>query len=108
MAARQGLRAGQPLRRADLMKPELVGRNEPVTLIFQAPGISLTVRGTAIEPGTEGDIINVMNTQSKRQVQGVVTGPGQVTVSVGRSRITANLAPTIPQVLAAARSREFK
>jgi flagella basal body P-ring formation protein FlgA len=91
MAARQGLRAGQPLRRADLMKPELVGRNEPVTLYFQAPGISLTVRGTAIEPGTEGDIINVMNTQSKRQVQGVVTGPGQVTVSVGRPRIAANL-----------------
>lgn len=92
MAARQPLRPGASLRRADLMKPELVARNEPVTLIFRAPGISLTVRGTALDPGTEGDVINVMNTQSKRQVQGVVTGPGQVTVSAGRPRLTASLA----------------
>ena len=94
MAARQALRGGQILRRADLMKPELVQRNEPVTLVFQAPGISLTVRGTALEPGTEGDVINVVNTQSKRQIQGVVSGPGQVTVSSGRPRITASLAPS--------------
>jgi len=94
MAARQPLRAGQNLRRGDLMKPELVGRNEPVTLIFQAPGISLTVRGTAMEPGTEGDVINIVNTQSKRQIQGVVTGPGQVTVSSMKSRVTASLAGT--------------
>jgi flagella basal body P-ring formation protein FlgA len=91
MAARQPIRAGQSLRRTDLMKPELVARNEPVTLIFQAPGISLTVRGTATEPGTEGDVINVINTHSKRQIQGVVSGPGQVTVSTGRPRITASL-----------------
>jgi flagella basal body P-ring formation protein FlgA len=50
------------------------------------------VRGTATEPGTEGDVINVINTHSKRQIQGVVSGPGQVTVSTGRPRITANLA----------------
>ena len=92
MAARQPLRSGQNLRRGDLMKPELVARNEPVTLIFHAPGISLTVRGTATEPGTEGDVINVVNSQTKRQIQGVVTGPGQVTVSSMKPRITASLA----------------
>lgn len=91
MAARQPIRAGQALRRTDLMKPELVARNEPVTLIFQAPGISLTVRGTAMESGAEGDVINVVNTHSKRQIQGVVSGPGQVTVSTGRPRVTASL-----------------
>ncbi|MES1155177.1 MAG: flagellar basal body P-ring formation chaperone FlgA, partial [Pseudorhodoplanes sp.] len=91
MAAGQPLRAGQNLRRADLKKPELVSRGEPVTLFFQSPGISLTVRGTAMEPGTEGDVINVTNTQSKRQIQGVVTGPGQVTVSTMKPRVTASL-----------------
>lgn len=95
LAARQPMRGGQSLRRADLMKPELVSRSEQVTLFFQAPGISLTVRGTAMEPGTEGDVINVVNTQSKRQIQGVVTGPGQVTVSSGiKPRVTASLAPS--------------
>ena len=91
MAVRQPIRGGQILRRADLMKPELVSRNEQITLIFQAPGLSLTVRGTATEAGSEGDVVSVINTQSKRQLQGVVTGPGQVTVSNMNPRITASL-----------------
>ncbi len=36
------------------------------------------MRGKAIEAGAEGDIINVINLQSKRTVQGIVTGPGRV------------------------------
>ena len=49
MAARRALRAGQPLRSADLMKPELVQRNETVTLVYEVPGIVLTMRGKALE-----------------------------------------------------------
>ncbi len=81
LSARQPLRNGQMLRRADLAKPELVQRNEPVMLVFEAPGLSLTLRGTALDSGTEGDLVHVVNPQSKRQVQGIVTGPGRVTVS---------------------------
>lgn len=92
LSVRQPLRAGAPLRRADLAKPDLVLRNEPVMLIFDAPGISLTLRGTAQESGTEGDVINVLNPQSKRSVQGIVTGPGRVTVSSMKPRVTASLA----------------
>jgi len=92
LSVRQPLRAGAPLRRADLAKPDLVQRNEPVMLIFDAPGISLTLRGTAQESGTEGDIINVLNPQSKRSVQGIVSGPGRVTVSGMKPRVTASLA----------------
>jgi flagella basal body P-ring formation protein FlgA len=32
------------LRKADLMKPEIVRQNEPVTLVYEMPGILLTVR----------------------------------------------------------------
>lgn len=81
LAARQALRAGQPLRASDLMKPELVQRNEGVTLIFEAPGITLTMRGKALESGSDGDLVNVVNIQSKRTVQGIVSGPGRVTVA---------------------------
>ena len=42
------------LRAADLMKPELVQRNETVTLTYEMPGIKLSVRGKAIEGGAEG------------------------------------------------------
>jgi flagella basal body P-ring formation protein FlgA len=95
-AARNNLRPGQPLRSADLMKPELVQRNETVTLVYEVPGITLTVRGKAAEGGAEGDVISVLNEQSKRTVQGVIVGPGRVVISTGAPRLAANLAPSAP------------
>ena len=93
-AARNAMQPGRPLRIADLMKPELVQRNETVTLVYKVPGITLTVRGKATEGGAEGDVISVLNEQSKRTVQGVVVGPGRVVVSTGSPRLAANLAPS--------------
>ncbi len=91
LAARNPLSPGRPLRATDLMKPELVQRGETVTLVYEVPGILLTVRGKATDAGAEGDVIGVTNEQSKRTVQGVVTGPGRVTVSTGSPRLAANL-----------------
>jgi flagella basal body P-ring formation protein FlgA len=90
-AARRALRASQVLRAADLMKPEIVQRNDNVTIFFEAPGIMLTVRGKAMDSGAEGDVINVTNVQSKRVVQATIAGPGRVTVSVA-ARTPATLA----------------
>jgi flagella basal body P-ring formation protein FlgA len=81
LAVRRSLRTGHALRHADLMKPELVQRNETVTLIYEVPGILLTIRGKALESGAEGDLISVSNLQSKRTVQGTVIGIGQVLVT---------------------------
>jgi flagella basal body P-ring formation protein FlgA len=81
LAVRRSLRAGHALRHADLMKPELVQRNETVTLVYEVPGILLTIRGKATESGAEGDLISVLNLQSKRTVQGTVVGLGQVRVT---------------------------
>jgi flagellar basal body P-ring formation protein FlgA len=50
----------------------------------------LTIRGKALDAGTMGDVINVMNVQSKRVLQGTVTGPGRVNVSAAPSRLAAN------------------
>ena len=96
LAARNGLPAGRPLRLAELMKPELVQRNETVTLVYAVPGITLTVRGKAMEGGADGDVISVLNEQSKRTVQGVVAGPGRVIISTGSPRLAANLLPAEP------------
>jgi flagella basal body P-ring formation protein FlgA len=80
-AARQALRLGLPIHRTDLVKPEMVKRDDSVNLVYRVPGVMLTSRGKALEAGSEGDIINVLNTQSKRTIQGVVTGPGRVDIS---------------------------
>lgn len=79
-AARRDLRAGLPIRVSELMKPELVGRGDTVTLSFESTGVRLVVRAKAMESGTEGDTIQVLNPQSKRTVQATVEGPGRVVV----------------------------
>jgi len=91
LSARRAMASGQMLRQADLMKPELVQRNEVVTLIFEMPGIMLTSRGKALESGTEGDVISIVNAQSKRTVQGTVTGAGTVTVASRTPQFAANI-----------------
>jgi flagellar basal body P-ring formation protein FlgA len=89
MQMRKQLRAGQAIRVADLGKPDLVQRDDNVTLIYESTGLYLTVRGKAIEAGTEGDVVNVLNLQSKRTVSGVVIGRGQVAISVATPRLPA-------------------
>ncbi len=87
MQPRRSLRAGQALKAADLGKPDRVTRDQSVTLVYETLGLYLTGRGKALENGTEGDVVNVLNLQSKRTVQGVVIGPGQVSVSIATPRI---------------------
>jgi flagellar basal body P-ring formation protein FlgA len=82
MQARKALHSGQALRVTDLAKPDWVQRDQTVTLIYQTGGLFLTMRAKAVDSGSEGDTVSVVNTQSKRTVQGVVSGPGQVTVSI--------------------------
>jgi flagellar basal body P-ring formation protein FlgA len=86
MQARRQLRSGQALKTADLAKPDLVQKDQAVTLIYQSSGLYLTIRGKALEGGTEGDVVNVLNLQSKRTVSGMVTGRGLVSVTVPTSR----------------------
>jgi flagellar basal body P-ring formation protein FlgA len=89
-AARNGLQAGRPIRTVDLTKPDLIQRNDSVTLVYEAPGLVLTIRGKAIEGGAEGDVISVLNEQSKRTVQGTIVAPGRVNISGPSQRFVAN------------------
>ena len=93
LSAKHSLRAGQIIRQADVAKTELIARGESVTMLFQVPGITLTIIGKAVEPGAMGDVISVVNVQSKRTVQATVIGPGRVSVNAPSARLAANTAP---------------
>jgi flagella basal body P-ring formation protein FlgA len=80
-AARRALAPGQMLRAADLQRQEIIARNEVVTVVFEAPGLLLTMRGRAQEAGAQGDIISVQNLQSKKLVQATILAPGRVRVN---------------------------
>ena len=55
----------------------------------------LTLRGQAQDAGALGDTIGVLNVQSKRVVQGVITGPGRVQILGAATRVVEN-APQQP------------
>jgi len=95
MQLRRPMRSGTPIRVADIAKPEFVQRDQNVTVIYQVPGLYLTTRGKALESGTDGDTINVLNLQTKRTLTGTVTGRGQVTIQ-GASQ-SAPIAPAVEQ-----------
>lgn len=94
-AARRPLQAERAFRVGDLMKPEIVERNGNVLIIYEVGGLSLTIRGKAMEAGAEGDIIQVQNLGTRKTMQATVTGQNRVTV-VQRPSITTISAATIP------------
>lgn len=79
--AKRMLVAGSVLRNSDVQREEVVGRGEIVTIVYESRGIAISLRGRANEAGAVGDVISITNPQSKRVLQGTVTGPGRVNVS---------------------------
>ena len=79
-AAVRGLRAGHPVFARDVERPVLVPKDSLVTLILQATHMRLTVRGKALDSGSQGDVIRIVNEQSKQVVEGTVVAAGQVAV----------------------------
>lgn len=87
---RRALAAGMPIRSADIGKPEAIGKNSLVTMVVQAPGLTITTTGRAMESGSIGDVVQVMNLQSKRTIQATVTGMNLVQVITAPSIIASN------------------
>jgi flagella basal body P-ring formation protein FlgA len=87
---RRPLRTGEPIRSSDIGRPEVVSKNGLVTMIAQVPGMVLTTTGRAIDAGGVGDVIQVMNLQSKKKVQATITGPDQVSVLMAPHVIPTN------------------
>jgi flagellar basal body P-ring formation protein FlgA len=77
------LRAGEPVREGETRPPLVVTRNSTVTIVLQTGHMTLTAQGRASEDGAKGDSIRVVNQQSKKTIEAVVTGPDVVTVQLG-------------------------
>lgn len=81
LSARRRLQPGQPLRAADFEPAKLITRNSLVLIIYARPGLQLTTEGRALADGAKGEVIAVLNTQSKRTVQAEVVREGLVRVA---------------------------
>ena len=78
--ARRRLGAGRVLTSRDLGPPKLVRRGQPVRVVYLHGDLRLTALGTARDEGGYGEIVRVVNAESNVQLQGIATGPAEVTV----------------------------
>ncbi|HEX6979216.1 MAG TPA: flagellar basal body P-ring formation chaperone FlgA [Alphaproteobacteria bacterium] len=79
---RRRLKAGELIREGETRPPVVVDRNSTVTILLQVGNMTLTAQGRATEDGAKGDVIRVVNLQSKRTIEATVEGPDLVTVSL--------------------------
>lgn len=91
--AKRALQPNTPLRGADVMDTPAVRRGEPVTLLFEAGGIRLSVRGRSMGDGAAGTMIKVLNPQSNKTLDAIVesTGVARVLASHNSGRVVAQL-----------------
>ena len=83
MTLRRAIAPGNPIPFNELRPPVVVSRGGGVAMVFRQGPLTLTTRGRALEDGAIGDMIRVLNVDSNRTVDTVVTGPEAVTVRTG-------------------------
>jgi flagella basal body P-ring formation protein FlgA len=78
--ARQS-RAGMMLKVNDVRAPELVSRNDIVTVFLKSGAMTLTVKGQALSAAAEGDTIPVLNLTTKKVLYGRATAAGTIEIT---------------------------
>jgi flagellar basal body P-ring formation protein FlgA len=71
---------GQPIPVNALRTPYAVTQGSPVLLVYEARGLSITARGTALQSGAVGQTVSVRNTSSGVTVIGIARPNGAVQV----------------------------
>jgi flagellar basal body P-ring formation protein FlgA len=86
---RRPMTAEMPFASVDLAAPAMVEKNALVTMVLEAPGLSLSMQGRALEAAPRGAVVQVMNLASRSVVEGEVIGPGRVRVLMGAAPLAA-------------------
>jgi flagella basal body P-ring formation protein FlgA len=74
-------RQGMMLRPADVIEPQLIARNETVTVYFRAGAMTLTVKGMALNSASKGQDVGVLNQTTKKVVHGTALAQGAVEIT---------------------------
>ena len=78
---RRPLREREPVLVSDVRAPILVTKGSIVTMVLESPGLLLTAKGQALDDGSKGETIRILNTQSSRTIEAVVTAAGAARVT---------------------------
>jgi flagella basal body P-ring formation protein FlgA len=90
MSPRRVLTPNNPVRLSDLQPPMVVGRGARVSMRVRYGALTVTATGRALEDGAMGEVIRVVNVDSSRTVEAVVTGPNEVAVDPRPAAVGTN------------------
>jgi flagella basal body P-ring formation protein FlgA len=78
--AKRMLAAQEPIQVAAVAPTVLVPKNSIALARVQSGRILITMEGKSLDDGAQGDTIRLVNPRSNKIVQGIVTGPSEVTL----------------------------
>jgi len=84
---RRSMSPNRAVREDEIMEPLMVEKGQLMVVILHTDQLQLTVRGKAMQDGSRGELIRVVNTQSNQSIEVKVTGPGR-----GKVTTTADIA----------------
>lgn len=78
MVLKRDVKLGEPIAATDLVAEIQVEKNANILVRFERAGLTISMRGKALQSGAMGEVISVMNPQSKKAVDAIVVGKGRV------------------------------
>lgn len=85
--ARRTMRAGDLITRDDLTERYEVEKGKLITVMFSLKNMTLSAQAKALENGSVGDVIKVVNPASKQVFAATVTGLNSASVQVAQNMI---------------------
>ncbi len=82
LEVRRNLKRGAILTPASLRPRLMVKSGQQVTLVLDYKGLQIKSSGQALQSARRGEVIKVRNNQSKRIVEGIVSGEARVRVNI--------------------------
>jgi flagellar basal body P-ring formation protein FlgA len=79
--ARRTLPAGKPIPLNSVAEADVVRQGKPVTIVFQAGGLTISGQAIALTGGRVGDLLSLRNVDSGTVIKGIVQADGTVRVS---------------------------
>ena len=80
--AKRNLSKEKPIRNIDLRNERLVLKGQPVTLRIESKLMSLKTIGKALEHGSKGEFIKILNPRTSKVIMGIVEGFNDVKVPI--------------------------
>ncbi len=78
--ATKSLRMDKPVFENEVREMPLINKNDMVTVVYEYEQMQITVKAQALEDGAKGQIINLLNTKTKKTIQAEVKDKNTVVI----------------------------